>query len=88
MSHSGGGFAAYRLSKSALNFLTFIMSKDLINENRIKIFAVCPGWVNTDMGGKNAPRTPEEGAESVLWPAFNDSAESGKLYRDGELLNW
>jgi NAD(P)-dependent dehydrogenase (short-subunit alcohol dehydrogenase family) len=87
-SEAAAAYAAYRMSKASLNFLTSLIARDLEHEPRIKIFACCPGWVKTDMGGQNAPRTPEQGAESVLWPAFNNDAVSGKFYRDGKEINF
>ncbi len=80
-----GGYAAYRISKTALNSLTAVMAADVEKYN-IKVFAVCPGWVHTDMGGKEAPRTPEEGGRSILWLVDAPNAVSGKFYRDGEII--
>ena len=48
-----GGSLAYRLSKTSLNALTKILSIEL-KDRGIKINAICPGWVQTDMGGRNA----------------------------------
>jgi NAD(P)-dependent dehydrogenase (short-subunit alcohol dehydrogenase family) len=80
------GYAAYRFSKTALNSLTTAMAADL-RLRGIKVMAVDPGWVHTDMGGANAPRTPSKGAASILWPVLNN-AVSGKFYRDGEAIPW
>ena len=54
-----GGSLAYRLSKTSLNALTKILSIELKNRD-IKINAICPGWVQTDMGGRNATLTVQE----------------------------
>jgi NAD(P)-dependent dehydrogenase (short-subunit alcohol dehydrogenase family) len=43
-----GGHAGYRLSKTALNGLSIQLSKELSPE--IKVYAVHPGWVKTEMG--------------------------------------
>lgn len=83
----GGGHAAYRLSKTALNSLTAIMAADVAADG-IKVFAVCPGWVHTDMGGKEAPRTPEEGGNSITYLVDAPDAVSGKFYRDGQIIPW
>lgn len=82
----GTGYTAYRLSKFALNGLTDIMHRELNNYN-IKVVSVCPGWVHTDLGGPNAPRTPEQGAKSILFPFFQQM-ESGKFYRNGKVIGW
>lgn len=45
----GGGYAAYRISKTALNALTRVLAAD---ERAIRVNSICPGWVRTDMGGE------------------------------------
>lgn len=81
----GGGYTAYRLSKNALNGLTVMMSKELAP---IKVFAMCPGWVRTDMGGAGAPRSVEEGADTAVWLGSAPDAPSGKFYRDRKIIEW
>jgi len=81
-----GSYAVYRISKTALNSLTAVMSFDL--NNAIKVVAVSPGWVQTDMGGASAPRTVEEGASGIVDLATRKFLESGKFYRDGEQISW
>jgi NAD(P)-dependent dehydrogenase (short-subunit alcohol dehydrogenase family) len=61
------GAGAYKLSKLALNGLTRLVAAEI--QGDIKINAVCPGWVRTDMAGKAAPRSPKQAAESILWLA-------------------
>ncbi len=82
-----GGYAAYRLSKTALNALTKMMSIDF-QQNNIKVLAACPGWCRTGMGSENAPRTAFQGASSIVWAATEAAAETGCFYRDGKLLAW
>ena len=51
--------------------------------------AVDPGWVSSDMGGENAPRTVERGADTAVWLATVDSVEdSGKLWRDHSVVSF
>ena len=81
-----GGSAAYRISKTALNSLTSVMSADL--NNAIKVVALCPGWVQTDMGGSAAPRNIDEGVAGIVNLATREQLESGKFYRDGVEIPW
>jgi NAD(P)-dependent dehydrogenase (short-subunit alcohol dehydrogenase family) len=71
MSEMAGYHAAYRISKAALNALTLIMADELRDGN-IKVNAVCPGWVNTDMGGKMAPVSAEKAAKDIVHVALVD----------------
>ena len=64
-----GGTPAYSVSKAALNALTRMLADELRSAH-ILVNSVCPGWVATEMGGPNAPRTVEEGATSVMWAFF------------------
>src|SRR5918911_3906485 len=68
MAKSGGYWPAYSVSKTSLNALTVILASELKRSN-ILVNAVCPGWVRTDMGGNNAPRSVEEGAATPVWLA-------------------
>jgi len=86
LANSGPDFAAYRISKTALNSLTRLLHHEL-NEFKIKVYSVCPGWVHTDMGGPRAPRTPAEGASSILFPFYNE-VDSGSYIQDGNVLPW
>ncbi len=83
----GAGHLAYRTSKTALNGLTMVLSKDLANTN-IKVNSMCPGWVQTDMGGMNAPRSVQQGADTAFWLATATNIETGKFYRDRHEIAW
>jgi len=81
------GVGAYKLSKFALNGLTQILAAEV--EGDIKINAVDPGWVSTDMGGPSAPRTPKQAAESILWLAMTGpNGPNGEFFRDGKRIDW
>lgn len=82
-----GGYGAYRLSKAALNAFTIMMASELERVG-IKVFSMSPGWVKTDMGGKNAPRSVEKGAETVVWLATERNVASGKFYQDMKVIDW
>jgi len=83
-----GGFPAYRMSKAALNALTRITAAEL-GPGEIKINAMCPGWVKTAMGGPNATRTVEKGAETAVWLAtLPEDGPSGGFFRDMKPIPW
>ena len=81
------GSIAYRLSKSALNALTIVLSQELSSKG-IKVNAICPGWVQTDMGGYEATLTVKESVESIKKFALSHNFPNGKFLRHGEILPW
>ena len=84
----GGGQPAYRVSKTSLNALTRILSSELRGTG-ILVNSVCPGWVQTDMGGSNASRTVEEGADTPVWAAtLQDNGPTGGFFRDRRPIAW
>lgn len=88
LSEMSAGYTAYRSSKTALNTLTRIIADELKDTN-ILINSVCPGWVKTDMGGPNAIRTVEEGADTIVWLAtLPDGGPTGGFFRDRQMINW
>ncbi|MCI0710134.1 MAG: SDR family oxidoreductase [Chloroflexi bacterium] len=88
LTYMGGGTGAYKLSKAALNAVTRITAGEVRRYN-IKINAMCPGWVRTDMGGRGAPRSVEQGADTAVWLAtLPDDGPSGGFFRDRKPLEW
>lgn len=88
LSLMAGGTPAYSVSKAALNALTRTLAGEL-RASRVLVNSVCPGWVATEMGGPEAPRTPEEGAAGVVWAAtLPEGGPTGGFFRDGEPLAW
>ena len=83
----GTGSLAYRLSKTALNAMTIVLSQELMGK-KIKVNSICPGWVKTDMGGYDAALTVQESAESIKKFALDDDFPNGKFLRHGEVLPW
>ncbi|MEL6544983.1 MAG: SDR family NAD(P)-dependent oxidoreductase [Myxococcota bacterium] len=87
LSDSGSGHPAYRISKTAMNSVTRFFHQEA--RGNVKVNAVCPGWVRTDMGGANASRSVEEGAAGILWAAtLPDGGPSGGFFRDGTAIAW
>lgn len=88
LSEMNGGYVGYRLSKVALNALTRILNGELSDFN-ILVNSMCPGWVRTDMGGPNATRSIEEGAETAIWLAtLPDNGPRGLFFRDKKQIPW
>jgi len=88
LSDMHSGYPAYRMSKTALNALTRILADELKGTNLL-VNSVCPGWVKTDMGGANAPRTPEQGADTLVWLAtLPDHGATGGFWRDRQPIDW
>jgi NAD(P)-dependent dehydrogenase (short-subunit alcohol dehydrogenase family) len=76
-----GGYGA---SKAALNAMARLFAEDL-KPRGILVNAVSPGWVRTDMGGRNAPRSVEEGAAGVLWGVgLPPGGPTGGVFEDGK----
>ena len=79
---------AYRLSKIALNGLTRMLANAVEGTN-VLVNAGCPGWVRTDMGSPEAPRSVEEGAEGIVWLAtLPDGGPHGGFFRDEQQIPW
>lgn len=89
ISNSTGGEYIYRSSKAALNMAVTTLAKELEPQG-IRTVAMSPGWVSTDMGGPNAPLSPEEsvrGIKSVLDTLAKDKSGVFLKY-DGSALTW
>lgn len=81
------GPLAYAISKASLNALTLAVSSGL--GAGVKVNAVCPGWVRTDMGGAGATRSPQEGADTPVWLAtLPEDGPSGGFFRDRQPIPW
>jgi NAD(P)-dependent dehydrogenase (short-subunit alcohol dehydrogenase family) len=88
LAEMGGGFPAYRMSKAALNALTRMTAAEL-GPADIKINAMCPGWVKTELGGPNATRPVEKGAQTAVWLAtLPADGPTGGFFRDMKPIPW
>ena len=84
----GDGTPAYRASKTALNALTRMLSAATRGRG-VLVNAMCPGWVRTDMGGPNASRSVEQGADTAVWLAtLPADGPTGGFFRDRRAIEW
>lgn len=82
-----GGGGAYGIGKAAMNALTVIADRD--TPDFIKINAMCPGWVQTRMGGAGATRSPAKAADTAVWLAtLPPDGPSGGFFRDRAPIGW
>ena len=79
---------AYCISKTTLNAIT-VQLAEALKPQGIAVNAVCPGWVRTDLGGPEAPRSLQQGADSILWLVLKAAPDlTGGNWRDGERIAW
>ncbi|MBB5032552.1 SDR family NAD(P)-dependent oxidoreductase [Prosthecobacter vanneervenii] len=77
---------AYCISKTALNMLTQQLTAAL---PQVMVNSMCPGWCRTEMGGSDAPRSPEEGADTLTWLALEAPHDlRGKFIKDRAVIPW
>ncbi|MDP9291401.1 MAG: SDR family NAD(P)-dependent oxidoreductase, partial [Verrucomicrobiota bacterium] len=79
---------AYSISKTALNAVTRQFAW-LWKDDGIAVNCICPGWVRTDMGGSDATRSVEQGADTVTWLATDAPQKlTGRFLRDRKEIDW
>ena len=79
---------AYSISKTALNAFTVQLANATRNAGLL-VNAACPGWVRTDMGGPSAPRSVEQGADTIVWLAtLPDTGPTGGFFEDRRKIEW
>jgi len=83
----GGWSPAYCVSKSFLGAITRHLAYELSNR-KISVNALDPGWVKTDMGGRSAPGSVEEGADTPVWLATSEKTATGKFFRGRKEIPW
>ena len=89
ISDSSGGAYAYRSSKAALNMTGHGLALELKGDG-IAVLLLHPGWVQTDMGGPNAPLKPPESISGLRAVIANASLKQTGSYLDyrGKQLDW
>jgi 3-oxoacyl-[acyl-carrier protein] reductase len=91
---TAGGLAPYRVAKAGLNALTRNLAHELgMGRRGVLVDATCPGHCRTDMGGPDAPRSVEEGADTAVWLvsrtcSASDPPPTGRLWEDRVEVPW
>ena len=92
---NAGGLAPYRISKAGVNALVRNLAHETgMGARGFYVDAMCPNHSRTDMGGADAPRSAEEGAETAIWLATADITERGSenvtglLWEDRKVVPW
>ena len=85
-----GGLAPYRISKAGVNaFVKNLSYETGLGARGFLVDAICPGHCRTDMGGEDAPRSAQEGAETAVWLATRDfnltTDKTGLLWEDRQI---
>lgn len=85
--NTSGGYYAYRMSKTALNMFSKSLSVD---QPQIKVLCLHPGWVQTDMGGANAPTSKQTSIEGLLSIVLEPQKYSSGSFVNfnGKHLDW
>jgi NAD(P)-dependent dehydrogenase (short-subunit alcohol dehydrogenase family) len=83
---AGWPSSAYSVSKALLNAATRVLARTLA-PRKIRVNAVCPGWVRTELGGRSAPRDIPTGARSIVATVLEPRATGG-FFRDGQPIAW
>ncbi len=83
------GLDAYAMSKAALNMLTRRLAEKL-RPKSILVTAISPGWVQTDMGGADAPATVDEAVRDLTATIAQLKPEQSGAFlsEKGEILPW
>ena len=80
---------AYRASKTALNMFSIAMKNELDTAG-VSLLIMHPGWVETDMGGPNAPLSTKESVSGIMQRiSEQDMSLSGRYVEfDGTPVEW
>ena len=79
---------SYSTSKAALNAITILFANAL-RANGVLVNCADPGWVRTDMGGRAAPRSVAQGADTIVWLAtLPDDGPTGGFFLDRKRIDW
>ena len=84
----GGGSPAYRITKTALNAMTKVLASEFQGTG-VLVNCCHPGWVRTDMGGRGASKSIDEGADTPVWLALlPKEGPTGGYFQDRKPMPW
>lgn len=88
-----GGLAPYRISKAGVNaFVKNLSCETGLGARGFLVDAICPNHCRTDMGGPDAPRSAQEGADTAIWLATREfdpaKDKTGLLWEDRQVVDW
>jgi NAD(P)-dependent dehydrogenase (short-subunit alcohol dehydrogenase family) len=89
IAQTSGGHYAYRMSKAALNMAMSTLAGDL-QPRGVSVLVLCPGWVQTEMGGPRAPLPASasvNGLRRLIDQPSTPGAARFQLF-DGSALPW
>ena len=88
LDHMSDGRPAYRASKAALNALTRTLAAEVAG-TAVLVNSMTPGWVRSNIGGPDAPRSVQEGADTAVWLCLlPPDGPTGQFFRDREPIPW
>jgi NAD(P)-dependent dehydrogenase (short-subunit alcohol dehydrogenase family) len=88
LSSMGTYAPAYSMSKAALNAFTRQLAA-ATEGTGVLVNSACPGWVRTHMGGRGAPKSVEEGADTVVWLAtLPGKGPTGGFFSERRPIEW
>ena len=90
---NAGGLAPYRISKAGVNaFVKNLSYETGLGARGFLVDAICPNHCRTDMGGPDAPRSAQEGADTAIWLATREfdpaKDKTGLLWEDRQVVDW
>ncbi|KAJ0171027.1 hypothetical protein K1T71_013226 [Dendrolimus kikuchii] len=83
------GNSSYVVSKVGVSALTKIQQR-MLNDRDIKVNAVHPGYVDTDMTSHRGPLTIDQGASAPLFLALDapDTVKGEYVWYTSKIVNW
>ncbi|XP_068741801.1 carbonyl reductase [NADPH] 1-like isoform X3 [Montipora capricornis] len=79
------------LSSSTVGSIFGLQSEEISQIASEYAERVCPGWVRTDIGGANGLRSPDEGADTIVYCALlpkGTTSPNGELVYKRKILPW